>query len=164
MLSLNSLLFTLALEKLGLPTWCSGKKKNPPANAGDSRDSGLILGSGKSPGIVNGTLLQYFCLENSMDRAAWWACIHGIAKSQIWLRKHTLEKPYIHIPSQAVDQTLSVLRCHSIKSIIIIFWLFSDYMLCFNAIKMNDLPYNTFLVCEFSVSTTKYSYRPQFYF
>ena len=83
MLSLNSLLFSLALEKLGLPRWCSGKKKkNPPANAGDSRDSGLIPGSGRSPGIVNGTLLQYFCLENSMDRGSWWARIHGIAKSQ----------------------------------------------------------------------------------
>ena len=44
--------------------------KNPPANAGDSRDVGLIPGSGRSPGVGNGNPLQYSCLENSMDRGA----------------------------------------------------------------------------------------------
>ena len=47
--------------------------KNPPANEGDTRDSGLIPGSGKSPGEGNGNPLQYSCLENRMDRQAWWA-------------------------------------------------------------------------------------------
>ena len=42
--------------------------KNPPANAGNARDSGLIPGSGRSPGEGNGNPLQYSCLENSMDR------------------------------------------------------------------------------------------------
>ena len=42
--------------------------KNPPANAGDTRDLSLIPGSGRSPGIGNGNPLQYSCLENSMDR------------------------------------------------------------------------------------------------
>ena len=42
--------------------------KNPPANAGDSRDVGLIPGSGKSLGVGNGNLLQHSCLENSMNR------------------------------------------------------------------------------------------------
>ena len=46
--------------------------KNTPANAGNSRDPGLIRGSGRSPGKGNGNLLQYFCLENPMDRGAWW--------------------------------------------------------------------------------------------
>ena len=64
--------------------------KNLPANAGDIRDMGSILGSGKSPGEENGTPLQYSFLENPMDRGAWraivhgaWqATIHGAAKSQ----------------------------------------------------------------------------------
>ena len=45
--------------------------KNPPASAGDARDSGSVLRLGRSPGVGNGTLLQYSCLENSMDRGAW---------------------------------------------------------------------------------------------
>ena len=45
--------------------------KNPPASAGDAGDMGSIPGSGRSPGGGNGNPLQYFCLENSMDREAW---------------------------------------------------------------------------------------------
>ena len=55
--------------------------KNLPGNAGDTRDLGLIPGSGRSPGIGNGKPLRYSCLENSMDRGAWWATVHGVAKS-----------------------------------------------------------------------------------
>ena len=54
--------------------------KNLPANAGDARDSGLIPGLGKSPRGGNGNPLQYSCLENSMDRGAWWAIVHGGCK------------------------------------------------------------------------------------
>ena len=53
--------------------------KNPPASAGDT---GLIPGSGRSPGEGNGYPLQYSCLENPMDRGAWQAVVHGVAKSQ----------------------------------------------------------------------------------
>ena len=56
-------------------------EKNPPANAGDVRDVGSILGLGRSPGGGSGNPLQYFCLENPMDRGAWWAIVHGVAKS-----------------------------------------------------------------------------------
>jgi len=49
--------------------------KNLPANAGDIRDVGLIPGSGRSPGGGNGNPLHYSCLENSMDRAAWWVTV-----------------------------------------------------------------------------------------
>ena len=56
--------------------------KNPPANAGDARDMGSIPGSGRSPGIGNGNQLQDSCLESSVDRGAWQATVHGVAKSQ----------------------------------------------------------------------------------
>ena len=51
--------------------------KNPPANVGDTGDAGLIPGLGRSPGEGNGNSLQY-CLENPMDRGAWWAIVHGV--------------------------------------------------------------------------------------
>ena len=55
--------------------------KNPTANAGDIRDTGSIPGLGGSPGGENSNSLQYSCLENPMDRGAWWATVHGVAKS-----------------------------------------------------------------------------------
>ena len=56
--------------------------KNPPANAGDIRDTGLIPVSGRSPGGGHGKPLQYSCLENSRDRGAWWATVHKVSKNQ----------------------------------------------------------------------------------
>ena len=56
--------------------------KNPPANAGDARDVGLIPGSGRSPGVGNGNPFQYSCLENLMDKTAWEVTVHGATKSQ----------------------------------------------------------------------------------
>ena len=58
--------------------------KNLPANAGDS---GLILGSGRSPGGGNANPLQYTCLENPMDRGAWRATVHGVAKGWTGLKR-----------------------------------------------------------------------------
>ena len=54
--------------------------KNPSANAGEV-DSGSISGWEKSPGVGNGNLFQYSCLENSMDRGVWQATAHGVTKS-----------------------------------------------------------------------------------
>ena len=62
---------------VGFPGGSAVKKKNPPANA---RDMGLISGSGKSPGKGNGNPRQCSCLENPMDREAWWAIVHWVAK------------------------------------------------------------------------------------
>ena len=62
--------------------------KNPPANAGAKGDSGSIPGLGRSPGGGNGNPLQYSCLENPMDRGAWWTVVHGVAKSQVQLTTH----------------------------------------------------------------------------
>ena len=56
--------------------------KNLPANIGDTRDLGLIPGSGRSPQVGNGNPLQYSCLlENPMDRGAWQATVHEAAES-----------------------------------------------------------------------------------
>jgi len=60
--------------------------KNPLANAGDSVS---VPGSRRFPGEGNGNSLQYFSLENPMDRGAWWATVHGIAKSRTQLYTHT---------------------------------------------------------------------------
>jgi len=64
--------------------------KNLPANAGDARDLGSLPGLGRSSRVGNGTPLQNSCLENFMDRRAWWATVHGMAKSQTRLSMHTL--------------------------------------------------------------------------
>ena len=55
--------------------------KNLPDNAGDTRDMGSVPGLGRSPGGGNGSLLQYSCLENHMDRRAWQAAVLGVAES-----------------------------------------------------------------------------------
>ena len=54
--------------------------KNPPANAGDTRHVDSIPGLGRSPGAGNGNPLQYFCLENSMDKGVWWTPVHRITQ------------------------------------------------------------------------------------
>ena len=58
--------------------------KNPLVNAGDLRDKGSVPGSGRSPGEGCGHPLQYSCLENPMDRGAWRAPVHSIAKRREW--------------------------------------------------------------------------------
>ena len=69
--------------------------KNSPASAGDIRDMGFFPGLGRSPGGGHGT--QYSCLDNPMDRGAWWATIHRVKKSQTRLKQlstHTLFQGY----------------------------------------------------------------------
>ena len=65
--------------------WLSGK--GPACNAGDTGDAGWIPGSGRSPGAGHGNPLQHSCLENLMDRGAWWATVYSIAKSRTQLKK-----------------------------------------------------------------------------
>ena len=60
--------------------------KNPPANAGDAV---LIPGSGIFLGEGNGNPLQYSCLDNHLERGAWWATVHGVTKSQTRLSDYT---------------------------------------------------------------------------
>ena len=56
--------------------------KNPPDNAGDVRDMGLTSGWERSPGGGHSNPLQYSCLENTVDRGAWWAMVHRVTKSR----------------------------------------------------------------------------------
>ena len=67
--------------------------KNPPASAGDTRDWSSTPGSGRSPEVGNGNVLQYSCLEKPMDRGAWWAIICGVTESWTklsdWAHTHT---------------------------------------------------------------------------
>ena len=81
--------FCTAETNTGIPRWHSGK--NPPINAGDL---GLIPGLGRSPGGQNGNPLHFSCLENLVDRGAWQATFHGVAKSQTQLSNwaHTHKK------------------------------------------------------------------------
>ena len=64
----------------GFPSGLEGK-----ASAHNVGDPGSIPGSGRSPGEGNGNPLQYSCLENPTDGGAWWATVHGVAKSRTWL-------------------------------------------------------------------------------
>ena len=67
-----------------LNTACFPGGSEVKAAACNAGDLGLIPGPGRSPGEGNGNPLQYFCLENPMDGGAWWATVHGVAKS--WIR------------------------------------------------------------------------------
>ena len=61
--------------------------KNPPVNAGDVRDMGLVPGSRRSPRGGHDYPLQYSCWENSMDRGAWWASVNKVTQSQTQLKQ-----------------------------------------------------------------------------
>ena len=72
--------------------------KNVPANAGDAGDVGLIPGLGRSLGGGNGNLLQYSCLENAMDRRAWWATLYGIIRESESESEVTQSRPTLCDP------------------------------------------------------------------
>ena len=74
------------IELVGFPG--GAVVKNLPTNAEDARDMGLIPEMGRSSGGGNGNLLQYSCLENSMDRRAQWSTVNGVAKNQTRLSAH----------------------------------------------------------------------------
>ena len=82
------------MTQQGFPDGASGKE--PACRAGDVRDMDSTPGLGRSPGGGHGNPLQYSCLENPMDRGAWWAMAHGVAKSQTGLKDLT------HMPCRSV--------------------------------------------------------------
>ena len=82
--------FILCFQKIFREDWASQVAlavKNLPAYAGDVKDAVLIPGWGRSHGGGHGNSLQYSCLENPMDRGAWWATAHGVTKSQAQLKQ-----------------------------------------------------------------------------
>ena len=98
------------LTTMGFPS--GSVVKNLPANAGDTV---LIPKSGRSPGKGNGPPLQYSCLRNPVDRGAWWASVHGVAKSWTQLNTHAMWRiincshhVVNHIPKTDFFQTTSL--------------------------------------------------------
>ena len=90
--------------------------KNPSASSGDAGDLGWIPESGRSPGEGNGNPVQYSCLENSKNRGAWQATVHGVAKSQTWLR----DSPFdfhnfwtFHSPNVSIKGSPWIFKCLS---------------------------------------------------
>ena len=83
--------------------------KNLSAKAGDAREADSIPGSARSPGEGNGYPLQYSCLENATDRGGWWATVHGVAKSQTRLKRHSRGASQValvvkNLPANAGDE------------------------------------------------------------
>ena len=83
--------------------------KSLPANAGDTRDAGLIPELGRSRGRRNGNLLQYTCLESSMDRGAWRVTVHGEEEEEtpeLPLPHSSSHPPALHTQERRLEQTL----------------------------------------------------------
>ena len=81
--------------------------KNPSANAGDVRDTGLIPGSGRSPGGEHGYPLRYSCLENPKDRGAWQTIVHGVSQSRTQLKQlstHGFTHTWIHAHMESIHR------------------------------------------------------------
>ena len=83
--------------------------KNPPTNAEDTGDKGLTSGSERSPGNP----LQYSCLDNSLDRGAWRASVHGVSKSRTWLSTQSLKFSLCleiseYLPIRSLSHLLSI--------------------------------------------------------
>ena len=119
--------------------------KNPPANAGDTRDAGLIPGLGSAPGVGNGNSLQYSDLENFMDRGAWQASesqtrlrdeactrMHTYTHIHIHTHTHTHTHPY----SCEIDQMVGMRHTRSsrfrdsTRKFILTYYLGSAKLLC----------------------------------
>ena len=87
--------------------------KNPPASAGEARDWNAILGSGRSLEVGNGNLPQYSCLDSPMERGAWRAAVHAVAKSQ------TRQSTHMHKEALAIILTqFPFKKCRASKIII----------------------------------------------
>ena len=92
----------------GFPGGSGGKES--ACNAGDWD---LIPGLGRSPGEGNGNPLQYFCLENSMDRGTWWATVQGVAKSRTRLSDY-----HFHFSCLCLSRTIGMLQAFRISTLL----------------------------------------------
>ena len=103
------LLLSLIKMFFGLPCWLSHKES--AYNAGDS---GLIHGWGRSLGGGYSNALQYSCLENRMDRGAWWTTVHGIAKNQTWPKRLSMHSECFLSILLSVQFNLVVQSCQTL--------------------------------------------------
>ena len=88
--------------------------KESACNAGNVRDTGLIPGSGRSPGGGHGNPLWNSCLENAMDRGAWWAKVHRVAKRRTWLKWLSMHASAPWYSNGAGDGIIKVRHIHSL--------------------------------------------------
>ena len=111
--------------------------KNPPANAGDIKNVGSVPGSGRSPGGGHGNTLHYSCLDNSMDRGAWRATAHGLAKSHTGLKWLTMHACTHRVPYCSASRPSPVWRTN-----LKIFQSIVDH--CFHKMqKQNRIPHKS---------------------
>ena len=85
------MVFQIAMYNEQWASWWLSRKE-PACNAGDA---GLIPDRGRSLGGGHANPLQYSCLENTMDRGAWWAAVHRVAKSQTQLKRLSMHAPTV---------------------------------------------------------------------
>ena len=146
-----------------LPRWRISKEL--PANGRDAGDTGLIPGSGRSPvqedppGEGNGNLFQYSYLENPMDRGAWWATVHEVAKSWTWLSTwaHTITKHIFFTYSGYEPYQIHDLQIFSIHRsclfIPLIMFLWGTQVFNFDTVQ--TVLFFTFVACAFGVISRK---------
>ena len=106
--------------------------KNLPAKAGDLRDVDLIPGSGRSPGGGNGNPVQYSCVENSTERGAWQAKVHGFAeldRTEATEHAHTASLETFNVE----DKKINILNCKMEKPIFLFNVLLDSD--CWNFVK-----------------------------
>ena len=103
--------------------------KNLSASAGAIRDVGSIPGSGWSSGVGNGHLLQYSCLENSIDRGAWWITVCGVTESRRLVNTHTHTHTQINL--ERIDIFSNPWPRYA-SSFIYIFWVFFNLYFSFH--------------------------------
>ena len=130
----------------GFPGGSVGKE-----SACKAGDQGSIPGSGRSPEEGNGNPLEYSCLENSIDRGAWWATVHGVTKSQTRLSDNTQSFNYWQIFNLSLVSLFSIVRSSAISNALNIFLYSSLFQNC------SHLYYccNCFLItnCELMIRT-----------
>ena len=98
-------IYSTKRANLGFPGGSDGKAST--CNAGDL---GSIPGSGRSPREGNGNPLQYSCLEKSMDGGAWWATVHGVAKSRTWLNQYCVSCTWSVNHSSSSSEAITLRR------------------------------------------------------
>ena len=100
--------FFLPIHCMDMASQVAQLVKNLPASAREARRVDSVSGLGRSPGRGNGNLFQYPCLENSKDRGAWWATVHGVTR----VRHDFTNKP---LPPHGLNQEW----CASVDSLIV---------------------------------------------